>query len=465
MEWNEETANIIYASNDGYAGHLAASMYSLLDNNRNIRNMDLYVLSAQMCQEYKDRLVDMAGAFHRTLYVVELGDLRQRFDFEIDTRGFDISAMGRLFAPQVLPGTVKKALYLDCDTIVCQSIRPLYETGLGDALVGMVMEPTVYREMKESIGLGKDDPYYNSGVRTETSFDGEGQLTSAIAYVTGSADYTIYVTEGHQESELSNTVTASLGKSNYTIKSVNLMQAGLPGDCNLLIINDPKTDFAENELELVRGKLADGGGVMLLSENLHEQPRLKSLLESMGITVTDGYVAELERYYQQSYYEFFPVLSTESTITAGIDSNSLALVTEALGMRLSAAEGVTLTSFMDTSAYAAGVIAGQRVNGVFSIGASAALVDGGALTVITAPTLIYPEITDAFSNAANLDIFVNAAAELIGSDDTTVIPAHSLQPVYNSVANPGAWSIPCVLLAPALFLAGGFIYWRRRKRA
>ena len=164
MEWNEETANIIYASNDGYAGHLAASMYSLLDNNRNIRNMDLYVLSAQMCQEYKDRLVDMAGAFHRTLHVVELGDLRQRFDFEIDTRGFDISAMGRLFAPQVLPGTVKKALYLDCDTIVCQSIRPLYETGLGDALVGMVMEPTVYREMKESIGLGKDDPYYNSGV-------------------------------------------------------------------------------------------------------------------------------------------------------------------------------------------------------------------------------------------------------------------------------------------------------------
>lgn len=60
MEWNEETANIIYASNDGYAGHLAASMYSLLDNNRNIRNMDLYVLSAQMCQEYKDRL-DVGG--------------------------------------------------------------------------------------------------------------------------------------------------------------------------------------------------------------------------------------------------------------------------------------------------------------------------------------------------------------------------------------------------------------------
>ena len=28
----------------------------------------------------------------------------------------------------------------------------------------MVMEPTVYREMKESIGMEKDEPYYNSGV-------------------------------------------------------------------------------------------------------------------------------------------------------------------------------------------------------------------------------------------------------------------------------------------------------------
>lgn len=164
MDWNTETANIIYASNDGYAGHLAASLYSLLDNNRNIRNMDIYVLSVGMCGEFQNRLSGVAGIFHRNLHVVELGNLRERFDYDIDTRGFDISAMGRLFAPQVLPESVKKALYLDCDTIVCGSVRALYETDLGNKLVGMVMEPTVYKEMKDSIGLGKNDPYYNSGV-------------------------------------------------------------------------------------------------------------------------------------------------------------------------------------------------------------------------------------------------------------------------------------------------------------
>lgn len=164
MEWNTETANIIYASNDGYAPHLGASLFSLLDNNRNIPYMDIYVLSVGMSGSCQETLTGIAGGFGRHIRVIELGDLKQRFDFNIDTRGFDISAMARLFAPKVMPAQVKKALYLDCDTIVCGSIRPLYETELGDKLVGMVMEPTVYKEMKESIGMGPEDPYYNSGV-------------------------------------------------------------------------------------------------------------------------------------------------------------------------------------------------------------------------------------------------------------------------------------------------------------
>ena len=68
--------------------------------------------------------------------------------------------MGRLFAPEVLPETVDKALYLDCDTIVCSSIEKMYETPLGDCLAGMIMEPTVYKEMKESIDMDKDDAYF-----------------------------------------------------------------------------------------------------------------------------------------------------------------------------------------------------------------------------------------------------------------------------------------------------------------
>ena len=164
MDWKKETVNIIYASNDGYARHLAASLLSLLENGRRIPSMAVYVLSVGMCREYQKKLKAMAKSHGRELFVVELGNLKERFPYDVDTRGFDISAMGRLFAPEVLPEEVKRALYLDCDTIVLGDIRGLYGTDLEGALAGMVMEPTVYREMKETIGMGKDDAYFNSGV-------------------------------------------------------------------------------------------------------------------------------------------------------------------------------------------------------------------------------------------------------------------------------------------------------------
>ncbi|MBS6646039.1 MAG: glycosyltransferase family 8 protein [Clostridiaceae bacterium] len=156
--------NIVYASNDGYARHLAVSLYSMLEHNADAKELIVYVLSAGMSREYQDRLKQIGAEFGRTLTVIELGDLKERFDYQIDTRGFDISAMTRLFSAGVLPSEVKKALYLDCDTVVLGSLKGLWETDLAGNLVGMVMEPTVYTEIKAAIDLQQKEAYYNSGV-------------------------------------------------------------------------------------------------------------------------------------------------------------------------------------------------------------------------------------------------------------------------------------------------------------
>ena len=95
--------NIIYASNDGYACHLGASLCSLLENNRRIPRLDVYVLSVGMKEEFQKRLQKLGKRYGREVHVMELGGLRRRFPYAVDTRGFDISAMARLFAPEVLP--------------------------------------------------------------------------------------------------------------------------------------------------------------------------------------------------------------------------------------------------------------------------------------------------------------------------------------------------------------------------
>lgn len=156
--------NILYASNDGYARHLGVSLYSLLEHHKQSESITIYLLSVTMSEENQRRLSQIAGQFGRELVVVEMGDLKERFHGSVDTRGFDISAMTRLFAAEVLPETVDRILYLDCDTVILGNLEPLWKLEMGEALVGMVPEPTVYEEMKASIDLTKDDPYYNSGV-------------------------------------------------------------------------------------------------------------------------------------------------------------------------------------------------------------------------------------------------------------------------------------------------------------
>ena len=156
--------NIIYASNDGYACHLGASLYSLLDNNRSIPRLEIYVLSVGMSRRFENRLKAIGARFGRQVHMAEMGELRKRFPYEVDTRGFDISAMARLFAPEVLPASVDRALYLDCDTVVIRRLKNMWEIDLDGNIAGAVQEPTIYPEVKEDIGLKKADPYYNAGV-------------------------------------------------------------------------------------------------------------------------------------------------------------------------------------------------------------------------------------------------------------------------------------------------------------
>ena len=155
---------VAYASNDGYARHLAASMCSLFDNNQGEETIRVYILSNRLSGENIEKLKSIADQYGRELLVVELGDIRSRFPYEIDTPGFDVSALSRFFMAEMIPETEEKILYLDCDTIVCESLSKLWCTPMENAAIAAVMEPTVGMGIKGQIDLEKDEAYYNSGV-------------------------------------------------------------------------------------------------------------------------------------------------------------------------------------------------------------------------------------------------------------------------------------------------------------
>ena len=71
----------------------------------------------------------------------------------------------RVFLGELLP-EVERVLYLDCDTIVVDSLAPLAELGLGNAYVAAVRNLFLpgHADRPARIGLPPDQPYFNSGV-------------------------------------------------------------------------------------------------------------------------------------------------------------------------------------------------------------------------------------------------------------------------------------------------------------
>ncbi len=337
--------------------------------------------------------------------------------------------------------------------------------------------------------------YYYYGTESYTEFDGEGQLTGAVNYVTNDTDHTIYQTTGHGESSLSTTITDLMEKNSYTLSEVNLlMTTSVPDDCDLLLMDAPTTDLSADESEMLRSYLADGGKVMILfgDTSSAELPNLSEVLSEYGMEAADGYIADPTRCYQGNYYYIFPELSVSGDMADGI-SSEMVLLTNAHGMNLvdPARDTISTTSFMSSSDQSYAVTEETQEQGSYTLGAVATEkiensdedtedTDGGddeaadsdsaeteesRLTVISAGSLIDQSITDAFPQLENTKLFMNAVTANFEGVQNLSIEAKSLGTEYNTMQHVGLLSFLVIFGIPAVILIGGFVVWFRRRRA
>lgn len=136
---------------------------------------------------------------------------------------------------------------------------------------------------------------YNTGGYTTTGFDGEGQITSAISYVTSEDLGKVYMLAGHNELERSETLTSLLEKQNLAIEDLNLITAdAVPEDAEFLFIFSPEKDITDTEVEKINDYLAAGGHAFIVDSYVGEveRPNLDKILEGYGLDVVDGIIVE-----------------------------------------------------------------------------------------------------------------------------------------------------------------------------
>lgn len=156
----DQPIRIIFGVDGSYSQHLAVTLASLLENNPENR-FEVQVVTLNMAQADRWKIEALAARFDNAVLAFRPFDISRYSHFRTDNHISHASYL-RIFIPEILPDSVEKVLYLDCDLVVRHDIAPLWRTELGDNVLGGVRNPFFVRHGDLEMPPGAD--YFNAGV-------------------------------------------------------------------------------------------------------------------------------------------------------------------------------------------------------------------------------------------------------------------------------------------------------------
>lgn len=153
--------NIVYASDNNFAEMLGISMISLFENNKECSDIDVYVLDDGIDGDNKSKLTFIAKKYDRNIIFLDVSN----FDVpeSVQSARWSKSAFTRLFMRKILPRELNKVLYLDCDTVVLQSLQQLYNAPIDNYIAAGVRD-CISKSYLNNLNLTDNAFYCNSGI-------------------------------------------------------------------------------------------------------------------------------------------------------------------------------------------------------------------------------------------------------------------------------------------------------------
>ena len=320
-----------------------------------------------------------------------------------------------------------------------------------------------------------------------TGFDGEGQITSAIGYVTSENLPVLYTVEGHGEKDMDSSIKEDIEKANMDIKSLNLLTEGsVPDDADCLFIDSPSTDFSSDEKDAIIEYLENGGKAMIFSDYTTEyMPNFDAILENYGVQRTEGVVFEGDKQHyamQMPYYLVPTINSTDaSSETASAGYYVLAPYAQGIKQLDDVRDTVKIESILTTSdqAYSKTDLNSNTiekedgdVEGPFDLGVSIteSLDDDKETQIVYYSTSnLMDSQTNQMVSGGNEKLIMESLKWMTDTEESASvsIPSKSLEVSYLTITDYDAafWKICTIALIPGIFLVIGFVVWIKRRKA
>jgi lipopolysaccharide biosynthesis glycosyltransferase len=160
--------NIVYSSSDLYAEPTAISIYSLLQNNQNVDEINLFILESSISKRNNEIITGIVCSFFRSVTYIDADEIFSTIapKYKLELLRGAYSTYARVFINHFLPD-LDKVILIDSDTLVLGSLHELWNHNLDGAIIGAVPEAVVYG--KKSFHEDPDivygsNYYYNMGV-------------------------------------------------------------------------------------------------------------------------------------------------------------------------------------------------------------------------------------------------------------------------------------------------------------
>lgn len=316
-----------------------------------------------------------------------------------------------------------------------------------------------------------------------SAFDGEGQITSAIDYVTSEDLPILYTLTGHQEMDLSSDLTSLIEKANIETQELNLVtEDAVPEDADCLMIYAPAKDISEDEATKIIDYLEGGGKAYIVTNySTEEMPNLDSVLSAYGLKTEEGIVFEGTASNYMSY-PFYLVPTIESADATGsmADSSVYMMIpyAQAISTLDTYRDTITITNLLTTSdaayikadpsniqSYAK---ADDDQSGTFALAVAVTedVDDGQTQLIYVGSEYLFEQTIDAYVSGGNSEFFSNTLSWLAGLESTVSIASKSLTMEYLTVTASSyrMGSMILVIVLPAVCLILGGVIWFKRRR-
>lgn len=159
---------IFFATDNNYVPFLEVALRSLIENASTNYNYNIHILNTGLNDENIATLAKLSNETFRIIFndiTENIEPIRAKLK---NVYHFGLASYYRLFIENLFP-MYDKVLYLDCDIVVLGDISKLYNTFLGNNLVGAIQEQVINSsedfKMYARLGVGVEpEKYFNSGI-------------------------------------------------------------------------------------------------------------------------------------------------------------------------------------------------------------------------------------------------------------------------------------------------------------